>query len=151
MKTILSICALFLLRIYLFGTSRFNENTNGFNQKKKRTYIVSNSDTTYIKPEVAVYLLLTVLVGWRDFFKSAISDIPAEQYGLVLKPHLLYSSSLYVQMERFADIEAVSGPEDLRESAVAALKKNSQLDTRRSGWKNVRSYKKQPIVYRLPK
>jgi protein TonB len=47
------------------------------------------------------------------------------------------------------NIEAVSGPEELRKSAIEALKKTPNWKPAVQGGKNVKSYKKQPIVYRL--
>lgn len=47
------------------------------------------------------------------------------------------------------NIEAVSGPEELRKSAVEALKKTPNWTPAIQDGKNVKSYKKQPIVYRL--
>jgi periplasmic protein TonB len=47
------------------------------------------------------------------------------------------------------NIEAVSGPEELRKSAIEALKKTPNWEPAVQDGKNVKSYKKQPIVYRL--
>jgi protein TonB len=47
------------------------------------------------------------------------------------------------------DIEAISGPEELRASAIAALKTTPRWVPAMQDGKNVRSYKKQPIVYKL--
>src|SRR5689334_15455757 len=47
------------------------------------------------------------------------------------------------------EIEAVSGPEELRKSAIEALKKTPNWKPAIQDGKNVKSYKKQPIVYQL--
>lgn len=47
------------------------------------------------------------------------------------------------------NIEAVSGPEELRKSAVEVLKKTPNWKPAIQDGKNVKSYKKQPIIYRL--
>lgn len=49
------------------------------------------------------------------------------------------------------DIEAISGPEELRKAAVEAMKKTPNWTPAVQHGNYVKSYKKQPIVYRLEK
>ena len=48
-----------------------------------------------------------------------------------------------------SDISAISGPEELRESAVDVLKKSPNWKPAKQDGRVVKSYKKQPIAYRL--
>ena len=47
------------------------------------------------------------------------------------------------------DIEAISGPEELRSAAVKAMKKSPKWIPAEQSGKKVKSYKKQPIAFRL--
>jgi protein TonB len=48
-----------------------------------------------------------------------------------------------------SDIQAIKGPEELRQSAIDAMKKTPKWNPAVQDGKRVKSYKKQPIVYRL--
>ena len=48
-----------------------------------------------------------------------------------------------------SDVEAISGPPELRKAAVDAIKKSPRWIPGEQSGKVVRSYKKQPIVFRL--
>jgi protein TonB len=48
-----------------------------------------------------------------------------------------------------SDVEAVSGPEELRAEAVRVIKKSGQWTPAIQNGRKVKSYKKQPIVFRL--
>jgi protein TonB len=47
------------------------------------------------------------------------------------------------------DIEAISGPEELRGAAVKAMKKSPKWIPAEQSGRKVKSYKKQPIAFRL--
>ena len=48
-----------------------------------------------------------------------------------------------------SDIEAISGPEELQQGAIDVLKKTPNWIPAIQGGKKVKSYKKQPIVFRI--
>lgn len=48
-----------------------------------------------------------------------------------------------------SDVEAVSGPEELRDEAVRVIKKSGKWTPAVQNGRQVKSYKKQPIVFRL--
>ena len=48
-----------------------------------------------------------------------------------------------------SDVSAISGPEELRKAAVAVIKKSGRWDPAIQNGKKVKSYKKQPVTFRL--
>ena len=48
-----------------------------------------------------------------------------------------------------SDVEAISGPQELREEAVRVIKKSGKWTPAVQNGRHVKSYKKQPIVFRL--
>ena len=48
-----------------------------------------------------------------------------------------------------SDIEAISGPEELQQGAIDVLKKTPNWIPATQGGRKVKSYKKQPIVFRI--
>lgn len=48
-----------------------------------------------------------------------------------------------------SDVEAISGPEELRASAVSVIKKSGQWEPAIQNGKKVKSYKSQPITFKL--
>ena len=48
-----------------------------------------------------------------------------------------------------SDVEAVSGPSELRDEAVRVIKKSGKWTPAVQNGRQVKSYKKQPIVFRL--
>ena len=48
-----------------------------------------------------------------------------------------------------SDVEAISGPQELRDEAVRVIKKSGQWTPAVQNGRQVKSYKKQPIVFRL--
>jgi protein TonB len=47
------------------------------------------------------------------------------------------------------DIEAISGPAELKESAIQVFKKSPKWTPTRLNGRNIKDYKKQPIIFRL--
>ena len=139
MKKLLCITALFAC---VYTCSAQTDST------KKRTYIVSQTDTTYIKPEVESSFP-DGIPGWQNFLNRNLrypgNAVKHEIQGTVVLQFVVCTDG------SVCDIEAISGPEELRESAIAALKKTPRWIPATQDGKNVRSYKKQPIVYRLGK
>lgn len=137
MKTLVSILALFAC---VYTCTAQTDTT------KKRTYIVSATDTTYIKPEVESSFP-DGIKGWQNFLNRNLrypgNAIQQNIQGTVVLQFVVCTDGTV------CDIEAISGPEELRESAIAALKSTPRWVPATQNGKNVRSYKKQPIVYRL--
>ncbi|MFL5748594.1 MAG: energy transducer TonB, partial [Niastella sp.] len=48
-----------------------------------------------------------------------------------------------------SDVEAISGPNELRAEAVRVIKKSGKWTPAVQNGRQVKSYKKQPIVFRL--
>jgi periplasmic protein TonB len=113
---------------------------------KKRTFIVSQTDTTYILPEVESSFP-DGLRGWQNFLQQNLTypkkAMRKEIQGTVVLQFIVCTDGTV------CDIEAVSGPEELRAAAVEALKKTPRWIPAIQNGKNVKSYKKQPIIYRL--
>jgi protein TonB len=137
MKTLLCITALFAC---VYTCSAQTDST------KKRTYIVSQTDTTYIKPEVESSFP-DGLKGWQNFLNRQLrypgNAIQQKIQGTVVLQFIVCTDGTV------CDIEAISGPEELRASAIEALKRTPRWIPATQDGQNVRSYKKQPIVYRL--
>jgi protein TonB len=137
MKTLLCAIALFAC---LYTSSAQTDST------KKRTYTVSQTDTTYIKPEVESSFP-DGLHGWQNFLNRTLrypsNAMQQNIQGTVVLQFIVCTDGTV------CDIEAISGPEELRASAIAALKTTPRWVPAMQDGKNVRSYKKQPIVYKL--
>jgi len=88
------------------------------------------------------------LEGWRNFLQKNLRypsyAVRNRIEGTVILQFIVCTDGTV------CDIEAVSGPEELREAAVKALKKTPNWIPAMQDGKNVKSYKKQPIVYRMP-
>lgn len=113
---------------------------------KKKTFIVSQTDTTYIKPEVESSFP-DGLTGWRNFLQSNLTypsnAMQQNIQGTVVLQFIVCTDGTV------CDIEAISGPTELRASAIAAFKRTPRWIPAMQNGKNVRSFKKQPIVYKL--
>jgi len=48
-----------------------------------------------------------------------------------------------------SDVEAISGPNELREEAVRVIKKSGQWTPAVQNGRQVKSYKKQPIIFQF--
>lgn len=87
------------------------------------------------------------LNGWSEFLQQNLTyprkAVRKEIQGTVVLQFIVCTDGTV------CDIEAISGPEELREAAVAALKKTPNWIPAIQDGRNVKSYKKQPIVYRL--
>jgi len=85
--------------------------------------------------------------GWRNFLQNNLT-YPAKAVrkriqGTVVLQFIVCTDGTV------CDIEAISGPEELRKAAVEAMKKTPNWPPAVQFGKHVKSYKKQPIVYRL--
>jgi protein TonB len=132
--------------------------SNGFAQtdttKKQITTTVKsdtsktaiNADSTFIKVEIESEFP-GGLSGWSDFLQQNLTyprkAVRKEIQGTVVLQFIVCTDGTV------CDIEAISGPDELREAAVAALKKTPNWIPAIQDGRNVKSYKKQPIVYRL--
>jgi periplasmic protein TonB len=113
---------------------------------KKKIYIVSATDTTYMKPEEGASFP-DGQNGWRNFLNRNLRypEVAIQQNieGTVVLRFVVCTDGTV------CDIEAISGPEELRESAVNALKRTPRWVPAMHNGQNVRSFKKQPIVFHL--
>lgn len=112
MKTLLCAIAIFAC---VYTCSAQTDST------KKKTYIVSKTDTTYIKPEVESSFP-DGLKGWQNFLNRQLrypsSAVQQNIQGTVVLQFIVCTDGTV------CDIEAISGPEELRASAIAALKEH---------------------------
>jgi protein TonB len=126
----------------------------------------ANAQTDTTKKQVATVKSDTAKNEDKTFTKVEVeSEFPGGQNGWVgfLNQNLTYpkkavrkniEGTVVLQFivctdGTVCDIEAISGPEELRASAVAALKKTPNWIPAIQDGRKVKSYKKQPIVYRL--
>src|SRR5437868_7870885 len=104
MKTLLCAFALFACA---YSCSAQSDST------KKKTYIVSKYDTTYIQPEVESSFP-DGLKGWQIFLNQHLSypsdAVRQEIQGTVVLQFVVCTDGTV------CDIEAISGPEELRAS-----------------------------------
>lgn len=105
-----------------------------------------NADGAFLKVEVESEFP-GGLNGWSEFLQQNLTyprkAVRKEIQGTVVLQFIVCTDGTV------CDIEAISGPEELREAAVAALKKTPNWIPAIQDGRNVKSYKKQPIVYRL--
>ncbi len=87
------------------------------------------------------------LPAWKDFLQRNLRypqrAIDRRIEGTVIVQFIVCKDG------SICDIEAISGPEELRETAVNVLKKTPNWVPALQNGKIVRSYKKQPITFRL--
>jgi protein TonB len=132
--------------------------SNGFAQTdstKKQTITTAKSDTSKKASNAdGAFLKVEVesefpggLAGWGEFLQQNLTyprkAVRKDIQGTVVLQFIVCTDGTV------CDIEAVSGPEELREAAVAALKKTPKWIPAIQDGRNVKSYKKQPIVYLL--
>ncbi|THU33502.1 energy transducer TonB [Niastella caeni] len=146
MKKLISVISLLLC---IFQASAQNDST------KKQVITTVKSDTTQ-KTRNAEGALLKVEVesefpggiqGWQTFLhknltypKTAISK---RIQGMVILRFIVCTDGTV------CDIEAISGPEELRQSAIDVLKKTPNWIPAMQDGKQVKSYKKQALYYLL--
>jgi protein TonB len=87
------------------------------------------------------------LPAWKDFLQRNLRypqrAIDQRIEGTVLLKFIV------CQDGTVCDIQAVSGPEELRETAINVLKKTPNWVPALKNGEVVKSYKKQPIIFRL--
>jgi periplasmic protein TonB len=87
------------------------------------------------------------LPAWKDFLQRNLrypqKAIDRRIEGTVIVQFIVCKDG------SICDIEAISGPGELRETAVNVLKKTPNWVPALQNGKVVRSYKKQPIIFRL--
>jgi len=85
--------------------------------------------------------------GWQQFLQQNLSyprkAVKKNIQGTVILKFIVCTDGTV------CDIQAVSGPDELRQSAVEAMKKTPRWKPAMQNNRNVKSYKTQPIVYRL--
>ena len=114
--------------------------------KSDTSKISKNADGAFLKVEVESEFPGGI-DGWIGFLQQNLTyprkAVRKEIQGTVVLQFIVCTDG------SVCDIEAISGPEELREAAVAALKKTPNWIPAIQDGRNVKSYKKQPIVYRL--
>jgi periplasmic protein TonB len=140
MKTLLATCALFLC-VYTCSAQTDTAKKQNTTPAKK-----DSTEKTYIKPEVESEFP-GGLEGWKEFLQNNLRypsfAVRERIQGTVILQFIVCSDGTV------CDIEAVSGPIELRQSAINALKKTPNWKPAIQDGQNVRSYKKQPIIYSL--
>jgi len=108
--------------------------------------IASDSDKAFLKVEIESEFP-GGQQGWMNFLQQNLTyprkAVRKEIQGTVVLQFIVCTDGTV------CDIEAISGPEELRKAAVEAMKKTPNWIPAVQDGKNVKSYKKQPIVYRL--
>jgi periplasmic protein TonB len=146
MKTLLCITALFAC---VYTSSAQTDSI------KKEVIPVSKTDSTgNLRNAEGAFLKVEVesefpggREGWADFLQKNLR-YPAKAVrkrieGTVVLQFIVCTDGTV------CNIEAISGPEELRKSAIEALKKTPNWKPAIQGGRNVKSYKKQPILYQL--
>ena len=127
--------------------------TNRFNKKITDTTTVTAPDEgfdniTFTRVEVEA----TFPGGkpaWKDYLQRNIR-YPARAIDKKIEGAVMVQF-IVCQDGTLCDIEAISGPEELRQTAVDLIKKTPNWIPAQQNGKVVRSYKKQQIIFRLGK
>jgi protein TonB len=105
----------------------------------------SVTDSIYIRPEKGATLIKG---NWADFLQSHMTypqeAMKNEIQGTVIVQFIIEKDG------SVSNIVAISGPEALRDNAVHLIMKSPKWNPAMNEGENVRSSRKQPIVYRLP-
>lgn len=108
--------------------------------------IINDSDRTFIKVEIES-AFPGGQTAWMNFLQQNLTyprkAVRKNIQGTVVLQFIVCTDGTV------CDIEAISGPEELRQSAVEAMKKTPNWKPAIQSGRTVKSYKKQPIVYRL--
>ena len=87
------------------------------------------------------------LEAWRQFLQKNLvylkTAVDKNIHGTVMVQFIVCSDG------SLCNIEAISGPDELRESAVEVLKRSPNWIPALDNGRNVKDYRKQPIVFRL--
>jgi protein TonB len=85
--------------------------------------------------------------AWQRYLNKSLhypqEAIDAEIQGTVVVQFIVDKQGVV------SDVEAVAGPQELRDEAVRVIKKSGQWTPAVQNGRQVKSYKKQPIVFRL--
>ena len=86
--------------------------------------------------------------SWTRFLIKTLSNYPAEAIekgiqGTVVVKFIVDSEG------NISEVEAASGPEELRETAIKAIKKSGKWIPAQQNGRYVKSYKMQPITFRV--
>jgi len=144
MKTFISVIALLLC---LFNcTAQVQDIKPKTSSQADSSKIASDSDKAFLKVEIESEFP-GGQQGWANFLQQNLfypkKAVRKEIQGTVVLQFIVCTDGTV------CDIEAVSGPEELRKAAVEAMKKTPNWIPAVQDGKHVKSYKKQPIVYRL--
>jgi periplasmic protein TonB len=131
-----------LIVLFLFITTYSNGQTTPSGDTSKMSGSVT--DSIYVKPEIEATLKKG---SWADFLQSHMTypqeAMKQEIQGTVLVQFIIETDG------SVSNIVALFGPMALRDNAVHLIMKSPKWKPAMNEGKNVRSYRKQPIVYRL--
>ena len=106
----------------------------------------STSDMIFVKVEVES-AFPGGLAAWGSFLQQHLSypkkAVKKNVQGTVILQFIVNENGTV------EDIQAISGPELLREAAVKALKATPNWIPAKYNGRNVKSYKKQPVTFRI--
>jgi protein TonB len=146
MKKLISALALLCCVYNSFAQTDTTKKQTTTTAKSDTSKTSKNADGAFSKVEVESEFP-GGLSGWSDFLQQNLTyprkAVRKEIQGTVILQFIVCTDGTV------CDIEAISGPEELREAAVAALKKTPNWIPAIQDGRNVKSYKKQPIIYRL--
>jgi periplasmic protein TonB len=146
MKKLISALALLCCVYNSFAQTDTTKKQATTTVKSDTSKTANNADGAFRKVEVESEFP-GGLNGWSEFLQQNLTyprkAVRKEIQGTVVLQFIVCTDGTV------CDIEAISGPEELREAAVAALKKTPNWIPAIQDGRNVKSYKKQPIVYRL--
>jgi protein TonB len=116
------------------------------NTNAKPAVINDTSDMTFVKVEVESEFP-GGLPAWQNFLGKTLSypnkAVRKKVEGTVVLQFIVCTDGTV------CNVEAISGPELLREAAVKAFKTTPNWVPAMQSGKKVKSYKKQPITFRL--
>ena len=146
MKKLISALALLCCVYNSFAQTDTTQKQATTTVKSDTSKTANNADGAFSKVEVDSKFP-GGLEGWASFLQQNLTyprkAVRKEIQGTVVLQFIVCTDGTV------CDIEAISGPEELREAAVAALKKTPNWIPAIQDGRNVKSYKKQPIVYLL--
>ncbi len=87
--------------------------------------------------------------AWIRFLRKTLGNYPQEALDQQIQGTVVIQ--FIVDREgNVSDIEAISGPKELRDAAIRATKKSGKWIPAEQNGRKVKSYKRQPFVFQLP-
>jgi protein TonB len=87
--------------------------------------------------------------AWKRFLRKTLGNYPQEALDQQIQGTVVIQ--FIVDREgNVSDIEAISGPKELRDAAIRAVKKSGKWVPAEQNGRKVKSYKRQPFLFQLP-